>query len=168
MSYGVQFADNGKDVSDKNSLIYNSQLDQLNVDVTAVPSHMDFFDPLQKMTNLTTTTTTPLASEVLFQVKHGMPYVPYVYLYMNVVDMPSDYAYYLGTYAVDILRLGGSLVYSDADETYFYIRHDKYHNFNMGAPTTQTETGMDLVKIRTKYLITNARFSGSVALARPF
>lgn len=168
MGYGVQFSDDGKDVSDKRSLIYNSELDQLKVDVTAVPSHMDFFDPLQKMTNLTTTTTVPLASEVLFQIKHGMPYRPYVYLYMTVVDIPSDYSYYLGTYAIDILSLGDSLVYADVDDTYFYIRHDKYHSFNMGAPATQTEVGMDIVKIRTKYLITNARNSGSVALARPY
>lgn len=164
--WGMKFSETGKSVSDDRNLIYTSERNQFKVDINADPAHLGLFRPLKKMTNLTTTTTAPLASEILFETEHGMPFKPSVSVYMNVVDTPTAYAFLIGTYVVDLLRAGG-IIYADADETNFYIRHDKYHNFSLGAPATQTETDMDKFKINTKWLISNARFVGSVAKRFP-
>lgn len=160
MTWGMKFSETGTPVSDESNLIYTTDRNQLKVDVTADPPHLGFLNPITGFTNLTTTSSSPLASEVLFQVEHRMPFRPSVSLYMNIVDTPVNYAYYIGSYTVDFLRLGGTLVYADVDDKYFYIRHDMYYNFNMGAPATQTETEMNLLKIRAKYLISNARYVG--------
>jgi hypothetical protein len=167
MKWGMKFSETGKPVSDDRNLIYTSDRNQFKVDVKADPPHLGLLDPMPTMTNLTTTTTNYLASEILLRVEHHMPFTPSVSVYMNVIDTPTDYAFLIGTYVVDLLRLGGTLIYADADETYFYIRHDKYHNFNMGSPATQTETDLEQFNIRAKWLISNARFVGEVARIKP-
>lgn len=166
-TWGMKFSQTGKSVDDDRNVIYTSEKDQFNVDINANPPHLGVIDPIANFTNLTTTTTSPLATETLLQVEHHLPFIPSVSAYMHVQSSPSDYAFLIGRYVVDFLRLGGTLVYADADEKYFYLRHDKYHNFNMGTPTTQPETDMDKWKIKVKWLIGNARFVGMVERKTP-
>lgn len=168
MKWGMKFSSTGKPVDEPDNLIYTSDRNQFTVDINADPPHLGLLDPLATMTNLTTTDSVPLASEILLQVEHHMPFRPSASVYMNVIDTPTAYAFYIGTYVVDLLRLGGTLVYADVDDTYFFIKHDKYHNFNLGHTTTQTETTMEQFEIKTKWLISNARFVGSVAMTKPF
>jgi hypothetical protein len=164
MKWGMKFAETGKPVSDDRNLIYTTERDQLKYDLKADPTHVKYFDRLPNMRNLTTYNTVQgqLDSEIIFQMKHNMPFKPSVSAYLQVIDTPVDYAYYIGTYVTDFLRLGGSLLYVDADDTYVYLKHDKYHNFNIGTPSTQTETDMDKFNIRCKLLVSNARFTGQV------
>lgn len=162
--WGMKFSEAGKPVNDDRNLIYTTDRDQLKYDLKATPSHVKYFDRLPNMRNLTTVNTAQgqLSTEILFQMKHNMPFKPSVTAYLQVVDTPVAFAYYIGTYVTDFLRLGGSLLYVDADDTYIYIKHDMYHNFTIGAPTTQTETEMEKFNIRCKLLVSNARFTGQV------
>lgn len=166
MRWGVRFAESGKSVEDRRNLVFSSETNQLKVDVKANPPHLGF-GSLPTMANLTTTNASPIAREVLLEIEHFLPFNPSVSCYMHVANTPIDDAYLIGRYVVDFLRLGGSLVYIEANERFVRVYHDKYHAFTTGAPATQTEVEMELFDIRIKWLISNARYVGQVGLATP-
>ena len=163
MKYGAKFSEEGKPVSDDENVIYTSDRDQFKVNIIAQPPHLYLLDPLKKMTNLTVSSTSQLASEILFQVKHNMPFKPSVWLYMNMIDAPATESGIIGGYVTDFYRPGRRIIYVEADDTFVYIKHDFYFNGTVGAPDPQTETDADVYKIRAKLLISNARYVGQIA-----
>lgn len=169
--WGVRFSEEGKDVSNSEELVYDSDLDQLKVSTVANPSHLRFFQPLPTMNNLTAGSSNPVASEDLIPpIKHNLPYTPSVWIYFNVVDAPAGVSLLIGRYVINFIRLGPTLIYAYADENYVYIKHDFYYTAvpPPGTPVDpQTETGADIFKLRVKLLILNGRYVGQVYKTTP-
>lgn len=165
--WGVRFSEEGKPVSNDKNVIYDSELNQLKVNTVALPPHLYLLRPLKKMTNLTAGSTSPVATEILFQFKHNLPFKPSVWIYFNISDGPSAATSFIGRYVIDFLRVGATLVYGYADETYVYIKHDFYYAPVFGSPDPQNETGADQFSIRTKFMALNGRFIGQIAKTTP-
>jgi len=166
---GVKFAEEGKSVDDDSSLVYTSEKDQLKVNMVAQPPHLYLIDPLKKLSVLSAGSTTKVATEDLFKFKHNMPFRPAVWLYMSVIDAPVYANFFIGTYATDFYRLGPTLIYAHADDTYVYIKHDFYYVSppGGGGPDPQIETGADEYKIRAKLLVLNSRYVGQIKMTNP-
>lgn len=167
---GVKFSEEGKPVSDEKNVIYTSDKDQLKVNMVASPPHLYLLNPLKKMSNLVASSGTPLVSEDLFKFKHNLPFAPAVWAYFYAFDAPTLNSQFIGTYATDFYRLGSTLLYAYADETYVYIKHDFYYTYPPApAPPVDplTEVGADEYKIRAKVLVLNSRYVGQIRRTNP-
>ena len=163
--WGARFAEEGKSVTDDNDLVYDSERDQLKVSTVANPPHLYFLNQLKKMTNLTASSTNPVASEDLIKFKHNLPYKPSVWAYFTVIDTPPSVAFYIGRYLVSFIRLGSTIVYAHADEEYIYIKHDFYFSFPPPGGTVvdpMTETDAEKFNLRVKVLVMNGRYAGQI------
>jgi len=168
--WGVRFSEEGTDVNKDENLVYDSDLDQVKVSTVANPPHLYYFKPLKTMTNLTASSTNPVVSEDLLKFKHNLPYIPSVWVYFNIIDTPPSIAFYIGRYLINFVRLGGTLVYAHADETYVYIKHDFY--YSVPPPPNPpidplTETDAEKFNLRVKVLVMNGRYAGQIYKAAP-
>jgi len=168
---GAKFSEEGKPVTEDKNVVFTTEHDQLKVNMVANPKHLYLFNPLPTMNNLTAGSTNQLVSEDLIPpFKHNMPFRPAVWLYMSVIDAPAAGNTFIGTYTTDFYRLGPTLIYAYADDTYVYIKHDYYYTYPpLPAPPVDpiTETGADEYKIRAKLLVLNSRYVGQIRRAAP-
>lgn len=172
---GVKFAQPGKrvDAIDPQESAYTTEDDIVQVDFTADPPHLGIIDPLQKASAYTLTTTTAqptqFREEVLFQVKHGLPFVPDFVCYFYAYDSP--YPQMIGTYRLDYYRVGfgGEYIQAIADDTYFKIIHSVSVTGVPGFPATMPYTWtVDLgsqMKFRVKYMILQRPTQGELTYA---
>lgn len=164
MTYGMKFVDEGKTLSDNDAsdVIYTSENDTLQVDITQDPSHIGTINPLKKAAVFSITVANAFdyqyREETLFQIEHNLPFKPNFTCYFYLYDSP--YPTEIGSYRLDYIRIGmgGEYIYADTDEKYFYIKHSAAVTGTPFFPQppypyTWTISGANERALRVKYMI---------------
>ncbi len=140
---GLYIAKAGESVHD-NELDFDSRNKHLLVDLNAKPKHFDVLDITGTALASAGTGSGSIARETLFQIAHGLPYVPKIEIYFFDSGNWNLYAgsgsYFRGTYYYEAHYGPGTfdIIYGQADATYFYIKHDYFSSAgpsNSVAPT---------------------------------
>jgi len=165
--YGIAFAADNRSMQDGNWQ-YDSTKPKLAVDPNADPSHLKIFE-------LDGGQQYPIVfnddkSEILFQIKHKMPWPPMYLCYFYTEDAPSAQAVTIGRYQLNyaLMRVNGNTwfeeLYTQVDDTYFYIKHRVlYNGSNVGA---QTSYGNQFkFRVRMEIIARKAVFLGGSALS---
>jgi hypothetical protein len=151
----------GDSRSMRNETIYDSQRSKLTVDPDATPAHFDLLEPFGGGTKWSVADTdVRLYEEVLLQIKHNLPFKPMFLAYFYPVTTPVGGTAASRQYSVNkqlmlfnAISLGQEEIYADADETYFYIKHQA-QRFNFGGPNPYVFYGSDY-QFRIRYFIFN-------------
>lgn len=115
----------------RSDTVYNSNYKKLTVDPESTPPHFDLLQDFSGGTKW------PMAAgqtreEVLFQVRHNMPFVPMFCVYFlqsNTSRVPGG-SLFAKQYTINVSYMlfnapayGEEYLYADADDTFFYIKH---------------------------------------------
>ena len=141
--------------------IYDSRKPKLTLDPKPNPPHFDVLQNFSAGSKWTMPDAAGVNEEVLFKVKHGLPFKPMyaAFFYPTSVpaarksNSPSQYSINLALMLYNAFGLGEESLYADADETYFYIKH-KAERFGGGDGTSYTFYGSDF-QYRIRYMIFN-------------
>jgi hypothetical protein len=145
----------------KNDTVYSSQRSKLTVDPDAEPAHFDLLENFSGGTKFSIADTDETVhEEILFQVRHNLPFKPQIQAYFYPTSVPSgapapqaQYSMNMQLMLYNAIALGDEWIEADADETYFYIKH-KAQRFNFGGPNPYVFYGSDF-QFRIRYFIFN-------------
>ena len=150
----------GKAGSMDRDQIYDSRKPKLTLDPAPTPPHFDLLQDFKGGTKFTLPDAQVSQEEILFQIKHGLPFTPMFAVYFTQTKTPPDRRALLSQYSINMslmlynaIALGEEWVYADADETYFYIKH-KAERFGYGDGSSYTFLGSDF-EFRIRYMIFN-------------
>lgn len=143
--------------------IYDSRKPKLTLDPKPNPPHFDVLENFPAGTKFVIDNAdTTVHEEILFQVRHGLPFTPMFAAFLYPTSMPAErraangsaqYSINLALMLFNAIGLGEEAIYADADETYFYIKH-KAQRFGYGDPGNYTFYGSDF-QYRIRYMIFN-------------
>lgn len=157
--YGLVIA--GDDGSLEEKQLYDTRKPKLTLDPKPNPPHFDVLQDFSAGTKWTIDNAdTAIREEVLFKIKHGLPFTPMFAAFFVATTTPPDYAGRKNLYSLNkalilynAIGLGDEMIYADADDTYFYIKHSA-QRFGYGDPGNYTFFGSDF-KYRIRYMIFN-------------
>lgn len=139
--------------------LYDSRKAKLTVDPGVSPPHIGILDDFGGGTKFiipASDTTTHV--ETLLMIKHNLTFKPMFLSYFYAKTAPTIYVGNKARYWINQALMsynafnGTEKIYSEADETNFYIKHSLVRAG--GAPDPYTGFGSDYV-FRIKYMITN-------------
>ena len=111
--------------------IWDSRLTKLTVNPDADPPHFDLIPDLPGGTafSIPSNDTIP-RTEILFKVKHNLPFKPDCLAFFYPIKVPSSFNSNLVLYSqnrlwmiVNAIGMGIEYVWAEADTQYFYIKH---------------------------------------------
>lgn len=158
-NYGLVIANESGDL--ENNQIYDSRKAKLTLDPKPEPPHFDVLTDFGAGTKFVIDNAdTAIRTEVLFQIEHGLPFTPMYSAFFLATTTPPDYVGRKDLYSLNkalilynAIGLGEEMIYAEADETYFYIKHAA-QRFGYGDPGNYTFFGSDF-KFRIRYMIFN-------------
>lgn len=142
--------------------LYDSNKPKLTMDPKPNPPHFDLIDNLPAGTRWTLANEDVSKEEVLFQVKHNLPFTPMFISYFYPVVVPEDrqsgvarqYSINQALMLFNAVGLGEERLYADADDTYFYIKHKAQRWGWSGGVANYTFYGNQF-EYRVRYMIFN-------------
>lgn len=150
MSGGILFSSNDNSV---NSLVdYDSRNKKIHIQYDEDPKHLDIID-------LTGGTVYPndgnLYTETLFQIKHGLPFIPNCFVYFFVKEAPDSGSFFqfIGQFTKNYFLMSGTspfgdFIYYTIDDTFFSIKHDYSNGVGGGQESDQ-------FKFKIRYMLTS-------------
>lgn len=158
--YGLIIA--GENGSLSRNQLYDSRKPKLTLDPKPNPPHFDVLENFPAGTKWTMPNVEATNEEILFQVKHGLPFTPMFAAFFYPTSMPAErraangsaqYSINLALMLFNAIDLGQERIWAEADEDYFYIKHSA-SRYGYGDATNYTFYGSDF-QYRIRYMIFN-------------
>lgn len=156
--YGLVIAGDDGSLSEKQ--LYDTRKPKLTLDPRPDPPHFDVLTDFGAGSKWTLPNVETKMEETLFRVKHDLPFTPMFAAYFIPTTVPAAYYGRKNLYSLNkamilynAIALGEEMLYADADDTYFYIKHSA-QRFAFGDATDYTFFGNDF-KYRIRYMIFN-------------
>lgn len=156
--YGMAFSQPGKSMQD-GEWMYDSRKPKWTVELDSEDPHLKIFE-VDGGTKWSLTTDPPqYREEVLFRVRHKMPYPPAFVCFINVIDVPPESPISIGRYSYNVCPVyytgqATEGIFARVDEEFFSIIHFA-ETYPLGSDTINF-FGSDF-KFRIRYEILNQK-----------
>lgn len=142
----------------QDELAYDSTLHHLLVDTRPGVDHVKIFETKGGLTSATYAGATGgVLNEEVWKIKHNLPFIPRVALYMLVRDAPASAATFIGDYNSRIVVAAGlseDTVYYRVDKTHVYLLR-RFEVFAVPGNLNNYSSFAQDMLLRIKYLIFN-------------